>query len=161
MGIEEEGFPQHYAAASLKPSRGWTLSTACIGFPQHYAAASLKPCRFTSGGWGERMFSAALRCGLIEALQCPAEPLQFFRFPQHYAAASLKHRLRANANSEHSGFSAALRCGLIEAASATRVHSLQRRFSAALRCGLIEAFSWGLFLGVEFDVFRSITLRPH
>ena len=38
-----------------------------IGFPQHYAAASLKQGETAPEPEPVRRFSAALRCGLIEA----------------------------------------------------------------------------------------------
>ncbi len=62
-------FPQHYAAASLKPvAAGSDGAPVDVGFPQHYAAASLKLLRPVVIGWSTR------------------------RFPQHYAAASLKRQ---------------------------------------------------------------------
>ena len=60
-------------------------------------------------------FSAALRCGLIEAMGAVCETRPSSRF------------------------SAALRCGLIEAARVRLGHHVRQTFSAALRCGLIEA----------------------
>ena len=39
---EAEGVPQHYAAASLKPSAACDIDRAGFSVPQHYAAASLK-----------------------------------------------------------------------------------------------------------------------
>ncbi len=64
------------------------------GFPQHYAAASLKPFRQARYRVGSRMFSAALRCGLIEAAHAGQGLPPGAGFPQHYAAASLKPHAR-------------------------------------------------------------------
>ena len=60
-------FPQHYAAASLKQSALLSNERRKVGFPQHYAAASLKLGRQAHNMAREHPFSAALRCGLIEA----------------------------------------------------------------------------------------------
>ena len=60
-------FPQHYAAASLKLVLGRDIDERPVCFPQHYAAASLKLVRSPPGACGSQWFSAALRCGLIEA----------------------------------------------------------------------------------------------
>ncbi len=109
-------FPQHYAAASLKPGF-LSLEIAGIhGFPQHYAAASLKRFFKPYPYQLKFMFSAALRCGLIEARGT-------------YCTAGGLGR----------SFSAALRCGLIEAINPDRMKDHESKFSAALRCGLIEA----------------------
>ena len=85
------GFPQHYAAASLKPLSAGCIQIDISRFPQHYAAASLK---LKTPGSSSNLFS---------------------RFPQHYAAASLKQRGPLLTQKITGGFSAALRCGLIEA----------------------------------------------
>ncbi len=41
-GGSVRGFPQHYAAASLKPFIYPRAARPNLSFPQHYAAASLK-----------------------------------------------------------------------------------------------------------------------
>ncbi len=84
--------------------------------PQRFAAASLKQithvCFLVE--WGS--YSAAIRCGLIEACTL---------FPR-LTGADL--------------YSAAIRCGLIEAETcAVRWRSFLPTYSAAIRCGLIEA----------------------
>ncbi len=84
-------------------------------FPQHYAAASLKRRRGQATIHGRRGFSAALRCGLIEA------------------------SLGGLGSERDCRFSAALRCGLIEARIVMLCSRCWGLFSAALRCGLIEA----------------------
>ncbi len=81
------------------------------GFPQHYAAASLKPFRQARYRVGSRMFSAALRCGLIEAAHAGQGLPPGAGFPQHYAAASLKRALSQAPTWSRGWFSAALRCG--------------------------------------------------
>ena len=43
------------------------MSEYNVGFPQHYAAASLKPFIPLGDFANASVFSAALRCGLIEA----------------------------------------------------------------------------------------------
>ncbi len=66
IGRTKEGFPQRYAAASLKPCFMHQVLASLTCFPQRYAAASLKPInlrRLTKYWKG---------------------------FPQRYAAASLK-----------------------------------------------------------------------
>ncbi len=86
------------------------------------------------------VFSAALRCGLIEATSIQHRPwIHSARFPQHYAAASLKQLAGVVGAVAIFAFSAALRCGLIEAIVLALLAVVPRRFSAALRCGLIEA----------------------
>ncbi len=65
------------------------------GFPQHYAAASLKLLDMAFEEVDRARFSAALRCGLIEAHPGTAGP------------------------GPPGSFSAALRCGLIEAERGT------------------------------------------
>ncbi len=62
-----DGFPQHYAAASLKLPVGGKRYWKGWGFPQHYAAASLKLSDAAPPPVVTPAFSAALRCGLIEA----------------------------------------------------------------------------------------------
>ncbi len=107
-------FPQHYAAASLKHLYTHGRQLWVVSFPQHYAAASLKLFVPVSAGrapywfsaalrcglieayflkcfyWPEWLFSAALRCGLIEASRPELNDASRDGFPQHYAAASLK-----------------------------------------------------------------------
>ncbi len=61
------GFPQHYAAASLKLLGVCSTARMPGGFPQHYAAASLKLGVLVVMISVLLSFSAALRCGLIEA----------------------------------------------------------------------------------------------
>ncbi len=130
------------------------------GFPQHYAAASLKLPSIISNRNNCIMFSAALRCGLIEA------------------------RVLSLDGAQATKFSAALRCGLIEAQHPERRLPPISLFSAALRCGLIEAegtiilsprlpgfpqhyaaasLKLAGYSGypITIAVFRSITLRPH
>ena len=85
------GFPQRYAAASLKPHAGWLRGCRAGGFPQRYAAASLKLGFFIHFN------------------------LDIARFPQRYAAASLKRVAFSLSLRCMFWFSAALRCGLIEA----------------------------------------------
>ncbi len=63
---------------------------AALRFPQHYAAASLKPFILPTPRTIVKGFSAALRCGLIEAAHGTTATGVLPRFPQHYAAASLK-----------------------------------------------------------------------
>ena len=109
------------------------------------------------------MFSAALRCGLIEAaLQSVALDISALRFPQHYAAASLKRsnllgsrRRRVFRFPQH--YAAASLKRLIDVSDSP----VLRMFSAALRCGLIEAPRSGGMGIWKREVFRSITLRPH
>ena len=109
-------FPQHYAAASLKLTRGVKAGLESLSFPQHYAAASLKRRVIMSTTQGCGSFSAALRCGLIEASLGAMVSTAWRRsFPQHYAAASLKRGVSHTTFDTLAQFSAALRCGLIEA----------------------------------------------
>ncbi len=61
-------YPQHYAAASLKHRPRRRRSVVRGGYPQHYAAASLKLSKRPSVAPVALALSAALRCGLIEAL---------------------------------------------------------------------------------------------
>ena len=67
------GFPQHYAAASLKRETTSRPSQAASRFPQHYAAASLKRVELQEFLSVSGVFSAALRCGLIEAERWEAD----------------------------------------------------------------------------------------
>ena len=61
-------FPQRYAAASLKLLRVRLHVALTTRFPQRYAAASLKHSREFAQQTNGLAFSAALCCGLIEAI---------------------------------------------------------------------------------------------
>ncbi len=92
------------------------LEVGGFRFPQHYAAASLKRALDCAVTEPHQAFSAALRCGLIEARSVrDVERGGLDRFPQHYAAASLKLVSFTHHAPAVPWFSAALRCGLIEA----------------------------------------------
>ncbi len=84
-------FPQHYAAASLK--RG--VEVVALWLLRLFSAALrcglIEAPAERSATPPAFAFSAALRCGLIEAGKCQCHPVRDARFPQHYAAASLKH----------------------------------------------------------------------
>ena len=74
--------------------------------------------RWPCGEFETTVFSAALRCGLIEACMRLIAPVSHAaRFPQHYAAASLKLEYTFTHQEILRRFSAALRCGLIEAST--------------------------------------------
>ena len=130
-------FPQHHAAASLKPATWRSPSAPRTSFPQHHAAASLKPNRGARACFYPRGFSAASCCGLIEA------------------------RPKATHQTSYNGFSAASCCGLIEAAKSFFSSSAFPAFSAASCCGLIEAYTLSAAIRAPHHVFRSIMLRPH
>ena len=130
-------------------------------------------------------FSAALRCGLIEAARARSDCPDQWRFPQHYAAASLKqevdgHDLTLGQRFPQHYAAASLKLSDVHAqerwrgrfpqhyaAASLKLHRptvarlLRAAFSAALRCGLIEAHAQAYFAASGLLVFRSITLRPH
>ncbi len=85
--------PQRFAAASLKQRLHLRQCALSGRIPQRFAAASLKqPCVVPRPHIGE-VYSAAIRCGLIEARSSarPA-PARTSCIPQRFAAASLKRR---------------------------------------------------------------------
>ena len=122
MGRASFGFPQHYAAASLKPAVHDRLHIVGRVFSAALRCGLIEANRGRNPSRPICGFSAALRCGLIEASQCRATGSGNTRsFPQHYAAASLKLGSRWSFYAPPCSFSAALRCGLIEATPLGRV----------------------------------------
>ena len=110
-----QGYPRHFAVASLKPAtvatpgrHGAALSTAfrrglieairprrrrwhiwpC--YPRHFAVASLKQTEFNTLYSGIPGLSTAFRRGLIEATASRVTPLPTTGYPRHFAVASLK-----------------------------------------------------------------------
>ncbi len=90
-------------------------------------------------------FSAATRCGLMEASAWnDITPRHRACFPQRHAAASWKLTRKWLKSACALTFSAATRCGLMEAGWHSQTGSPLRAFSAATRCGLMEAFADGV-----------------
>ena len=132
--------------------------------PQRFAAASLKHADRRRGCPLQGLYSAAIRCGLIEAASpAPRAPTSSTRIPQRFAAASLKHvcycRTPIRRSSIPQRFAAASLkrhrlCQVVPqdvripqrfaAASLKRglrvtCMVMPCAYSAAIRCGLIEA----------------------
>ncbi len=66
-----------------------------LGIPQRFAAASLKPRQSSRASVRLSLYSAAIRCGLIEAAAASVSSAPSAGIPQRFAAASLKLRLLA------------------------------------------------------------------
>ncbi len=84
------GIPQRFAAASLKQHIGIAARQFGQSIPQRFAAASFQQL----AGQGEvaaiGRYSAAIRCGLIEAATSRTDGGARPCIPQRFAAASLK-----------------------------------------------------------------------
>ena len=154
-------FPQHYAAASLKPGVQRSPRAKRDGFPQHYAAASLKRLSSTLKAMGLQAFSAALRCGLIEANAYGESRSVSKMFSAALRCGLIEARFSRNAAPQIAPFSAALRCGLIEARCAAPRSCWVRRFPQHYAAASLKHSVRGGKLFNEPPVFRSITLRPH
>ncbi len=137
----ETCIPQRFAAASLKQQSPCRHHVAPSCIPQRFAAASLLLKFGLRCDDARAQYSAAIRCGLIEAT--PIFPL---------GASSLS-------------YSAAIRCGLIEARLAVHESNMPASaYSAAIRCGLIEAMGLtasvaSSFMGIP-QRFAAASLKP-
>ena len=156
------GFPQHYAAASLKQDVNLIVVLPGDRFPQHYAAASLKPSASARSPDKQKSFSAALRCGLIEASAGSAPALRYAAgFPQHYAAASLKPpsflwgTRRRRRFPQH--YAAASLKPVVGVHPLNYVCGFPQHYAAAS----LKLVGPDHAILRTYQVFRSITLRPH
>ena len=69
-----DGYPGHFAPASLKQGHPRLQGFCRVGYPGHFAPASLKRPRNHRDGDGVVGLSGAFRPGLIEALWSVAGP---------------------------------------------------------------------------------------
>ncbi len=129
--------PPRFAAASLKLVQLRSQYGPLGRIPPRFAAASLKPSVDRPEQRPRRLYSAAIRGGLIEAVR---------------AIAGIVKKAE---------YSAAIRGGLIEAHDLLPLSWLRLSYSAAIRGGLIEAGSDNGMVYQMEKVFRRDSRRPH